>query len=192
MSIESNGVVHDLKSTEFKSLIERTAALNFKLEDSKNVFDKLFKDDAEEFVKQLQRMATNLEKIANTYKKELDTAKTVGILANITALDEEVRQKLINELVEKGILPSQVVVEIERTSGKSKRKPREIKLVDINIGGNVYKFKPDGKSFIEKSFEGMTEVEVASLFKENGIDSALLAVKGKEEKANFIASYTVE
>ncbi|MEX5392543.1 hypothetical protein WCE19_22065, partial [Enterobacter cloacae] len=183
----SNGIVYDLTNTSFKSLIERVSALNFKFEDSKkDILEKLFKKEsekeAEEFINQLLRMATNLTNIANAYKKEIDTKKSADIAASIDQLDADTRQVLINQLVEKGFIPKPVVVEIERT-GRAKdnrqKSSRTMTTTIIVIGGTEYEVKTDAKTFIGRSFIGMDENEVKSVFKENGIPEDSVNIKGK-------------
>ncbi|EPK7663818.1 hypothetical protein MOV73_000893 [Raoultella ornithinolytica] len=193
----SNGIVYDLTNTSFKSLIERVSALNFKFEDSKkDILEKLFKKEsekeAEEFINQLLRMATNLTNIANAYKKEIDTKKSADIAASIDQLDAETRQVLINQLVEKGFIPKPVVVEIERT-GRAKdnrqKSSRTMTTTIIVIGGTEYEVKTDAKTFIGRSFIGMDENEVKSVFKANGISEDSINIKGKTDKPKFIAKY---
>nr|WP_281959364.1 hypothetical protein [Enterobacter mori] len=193
----SNGIVYDLTNTSFKSLIERVSALNFKFEDSKkDILEKLFKKvsekEAEEFINQLLRMATNLTNIANAYKKEIDTKKSADIAASIDQLDADTRQVLINQLVEKGFIPKPVVVEIERT-GRAKdnrqKSSRTMTTTIIVIGGTEYEVKTDAKTFIGRSFIGMDENEVKSVFKENGIPEDSVNIKGKTDKPKFIAKY---
>lgn len=193
----SNGIVYDLTNTSFKSLIERVSALNFKFEDSKkDILEKLFKKEsekeAEEFINQLLRMATNLTNIANAYKKEIDTKKSADIAASIDKLDADTRQVLINQLVEKGFIPKPVVVEIERT-GKAKdnkqKFSRTMTTTLIVIGGKEYEVKTDAKTFIGRSFIGMDENEVKSVFKENGIPEDSVNIRGKTDKPKFIAKY---
>ncbi|RTP86859.1 hypothetical protein EKN35_19355 [Enterobacter asburiae] len=196
---DSNGIVHNLGNASFKSLIERIAAMNFKFEDTKNdILEKLFKDDkgftadAEEFISQLQRMAANLTAIATAYKKEMDSKKSAGITADIAGLDADVRQDLINQLVEKGYIPKPIVVEIERT-GKAidnkQKSSRTMTTTLIVIGGKEYEVKTDAKTFIGRSFIGMDENEVKSVFKENGIPEDSVNIKGKTDKPKFIAKY---
>ncbi|EFH1084279.1 MULTISPECIES: hypothetical protein [Enterobacteriaceae] len=193
----SNGIVYDLTNTSFKSLIERVSALNFKFEDSKkDILEKLFKKEsekeAEEFINQLLRMATNLTNIANAYKKEIDTKKSADIAASIDQLDADTRQVLINQLVEKGFIPKPVVVEIERT-GRAKdnrqKSSRTMTTTIIVIGGTEYEVKTDAKTFIGRSFIGMDENEVKSVFKANGISEDSINIKGKTDKPKFIAKY---
>ncbi|WP_406808015.1 hypothetical protein [Enterobacter cloacae] len=193
----SNGIVYDLTNTSFKSLIERVSALNFKFEDSKkDILEKLFKKEsekeAEEFINQLLRMATNLTNIANAYKKEIDTKKSADIAASIDQLDADTRQVLINQLIEKGFIPKPVVVEIERT-GRAKdnrqKSSRTMTTTIIVIGGTEYEVKTDAKTFIGRSFIGMDENEVKSVFKENGIPEDSVNIKGKTDKPKFIAKY---
>ena len=193
----SNGIVYDLTNTSFKSLIERVSALNFKFEDSKkDILEKLFKKEsekeAEEFINQLLRMATNLTNIANAYKKEIDIKKSADIAASIDQLDADTRQVLINQLVEKGFIPKPVVVEIERT-GRAKdnrqKSSRTMTTTIIVIGGTEYEVKTDAKTFIGRSFIGMDENEVKSVFKENGISEDSVNIKGKTDKPKFIAKY---
>lgn len=193
----SNGIVYDLTNTSFKSLIERVSALNFKFEDSKkDILEKLFKKEsekeAEEFINQLLRMATNLTNIANAYKKEIDTKKSADIAASIDQLDADTRQVLINQLVEKGFIPKPVVVEIERT-GRAKdnrqKSSRTMTTTIIVIGGTEYEVKTDAKTFIGRSFIGMDENEVRSVFKANGISEDSVNIKGKTDKPKFIAKY---
>ncbi|SVT23698.1 Uncharacterised protein [Klebsiella pneumoniae] len=193
----SNGIVYDLTNTSFKSLIERVSALNFKFEDSKkDILEKLFKKEsekeAEEFINQLLRMATNLTNIANAYKKEIDTKKSADIAASIDQLDADTRQVLINQLVEKGFIPKPVVVEIERT-GRAKdnrqKSSRTMTTTIIVIGGTEYEVKTDAKKFIGRSFIGMDENEVKSVFKANGISEDSINIKGKTDKPKFIAKY---
>ncbi|MBT1787256.1 hypothetical protein KKZ89_15510 [Enterobacter bugandensis] len=193
----SNGIVYDLTNTSFKSLIERVSALNFKFEDSKkDILEKLFKKEsereAEEFINQLLRMATNLTNIANAYKKEIDTKKSADIAASIDQLDADTRQVLINQLVEKGFIPKPVVVEIERT-GRAKdnrqKSSRTMTTTIIVIGGTEYEIKTDAKTFIGRSFIGMDENEVRSVFKANGISEDSVNIKGKTDKPKFIAKY---
>ena len=193
----SNGIVYDLTNTSFKSLIERVSALNFKFEDSKkDILEKLFKKEsekeAEEFINQLLRMATNLTNIANAYKKEIDTKKSADIAASIDQLDADTRQVLINQLVEKGFIPKPVVVEIERT-GRAKdnrqKSSRTMTTTIIVIGGTEYEIKTDAKTFIGRSFIGMDENEVRSVFKANGISEDTVNIKGKTDKPKFIAKY---
>lgn len=193
----SNGIVYDLTNTSFKSLIERVSALNFKFEDSKkDILEKLFKKEsekeAEEFINQLLRMATNLTNIANAYKKEIDIKKSADIAASIDQLDADTRQVLINQLVEKGFIPKPVVVEIERT-GRAKdnrqKSSRTMTTTIIVIGGTEYEVKTDAKTFIGRSFIGMDENEVKSVFKENGIPEDSVNIKGKTDKPKFIAKY---
>lgn len=193
----SNGIVYDLTNTSFKSLIERVSALNFKFEDSKkDILEKLFKKEsekeAEEFINQLLRMATNLTNIANAYKKEIDTKKSADIAASIDQLDADTRQVLINQLVEKGFIPKPVVVEIERT-GRAKdnrqKSSRTMTTTIIVIGGTEYEVKTDAKTFIGRSFIGMDENEVKSVFKENSIPEDSVNIKGKTDKPKFIAKY---
>lgn len=193
----SNGIVYDLTNTSFKSLIERVSALNFKFEDSKkDILEKLFKKEsekeAEEFINQLLRMATNLTNIANAYKKEIDTKKSADIAASIDQLDADTRQVLINQLVEKGFIPKPVVVEIERTGrGKdnTRKSSRTMTTTIIVIGGTEYEIKTDAKTFIGRSFIGMDENEVKSVFKANGISEDSVNIKGKTDKPKFIAKY---
>lgn len=193
----SNGIVYDLTNTSFKSLIERVSALNFKFEDSKkDILEKLFKKEsekeAEEFINQLLRMATNLTNIANAYKKEIDTKKSADIAASIDQLDADTRQVLINQLVEKGFIPKPEVVEIERT-GRAKdnrqKSSRTMTTTIIVIGGTEYEVKTDAKTFIGRSFIGMDENEVKSVFKANGISEDSINIKGKTDKPKFIAKY---
>lgn len=193
----SNGIVYDLTNTSFKSLIERVSALNFKFEDSKkDILEKLFKKEsvkeAEEFINQLLRMATNLTNIANAYKKEIDTKKSADIAASIDQLDADTRQVLINQLVEKGFIPKPVVVEIERT-GRAKnnrqKSSRTMTTTIIVIGGTEYEVKTDAKTFIGRSFVGMDENEVKSVFKANGISEDSVNIKGKTDKPKFISKY---
>lgn len=193
----SNGIVYDLTNTSFKSLIERVSALNFKFEDSKkDILEKLFKKEsekeAEEFINQLLRMATNLTNIANAYKKEIDTKKSADIAASIDQLGADTRQVLINQLVEKGFIPKPVVVEIERT-GRAKdnrqKSSRTMTTTIIVIGGTEYEVKTDAKTFIGRSFIGMDENEVKSVFKANGISEDSINIKGKTDKPKFIAKY---
>lgn len=193
----SNGIVYDLTNTSFKSLIERVSALNFKFEDSKkDILEKLFKKEsekeAEEFINQLLRMATNLTNIANAYKKEIDTKKSADIAASIDQLDADTRQVLINQLVEKGFIPKPVVVEIERT-GRAKdnrqKSSRTMTTTIIVIGGTEYEIKTDAKTFIGRSFIGMDENEVRSVFKANSISEDSVNIKGKTDKPKFIAKY---
>lgn len=193
----SNGIVYDLTNTSFKSLIERVSALNFKFEDSKkDILEKLFKKEsekeAEEFINQLLRMANNLTNIANAYKKEIDTKKSADIAASIDQLDADTRQVLINQLVEKGFIPKPVVVEIERT-GRAKdnrqKSSRTMTTTIIVIGGTEYEIKTDAKTFIGRSFIGMDENEVRSVFKANGISEDSVNIKGKTDKPKFIAKY---
>lgn len=193
----SNGIVYDLTNNSFKSLIERASALNFKFEDSKkDILEKLFKKEsekeAEEFINQLLRMATNLTNIANAYKKELDEKKSADIAASIDQLDADTRQVLINQLVEKGFIPKPVVVEIERT-GKAidnkQKSSRTMTTTIIVIGGTEYEIKTDAKTFIGRSFIGMDENEVKSVFKANGISEDSVNIKGKTDKPKFIAKY---
>lgn len=193
----SNGIVYDLTNTSFKSLIERVSALNFKFEDSKkDILEKLFKKEsekeAEEFINQLLRMATNLTNIANAYKKEINTKKSADIAASIDQLDADTRQVLINQLVEKGFIPKPVVVEIERT-GRAKdnrqKSSRTMTTTIIVIGGTEYEIKTDAKTFIGRSFIGMDENEVRSVFKANSISEDSVNIKGKTDKPKFIAKY---
>lgn len=193
----SNGIVYDLTNTSFKSLIERVSALNFKFEDSKkDILEKLFKKEsekeAEEFINQLLRMATNLTNIANAYKKEIDTKKSADIAASIDQLDADTRQVLINQLVEKGFIPKPVVVEIERTGrvkDNTRKSSRTMTTTIIVIGGTEYEIKTDAKTFIGRSFIGMDENEVKSVFKANGISEDSVNIKGKTDKPKFIAKY---
>jgi DNA-binding ferritin-like protein (Dps family) len=193
----SNGIVYDLTNTSFKSLIERVSALNFKFEDSKkDILEKLFKKEsekeAEEFINQLLRMATNLTNIANAYKKEIDTKKSADIAASIDQLDADTRQVLINQLVEKGFIPKPVVVEIERTrrvKDNTQKSSRTMTTTIIVIGGTEYEIKTDAKTFIGRSFLGMDENEVKSVFKANGISEDSVNIKGKTDKPKFIAKY---
>ncbi|HBV4971027.1 TPA: hypothetical protein MDZ92_002708 [Klebsiella pneumoniae] len=193
----SNGIVYDLTNTSFKSLIERVSALNFKFEDSKkDILEKLFKKEsekeAEEFINQLLRMATNLTNIANAYKKEIDTKKSADIAASIDQLDADTRQVLINQLVEKGFIPKPVVVEIEwtgRAKDNRQKSSRTMTTTIIVIGGTEYEVKTDAKTFIGRSFIGMDENEVKSVFKANGISEDSINIKGKTDKPKFIAKY---
>ncbi|MEH3607222.1 hypothetical protein POW08_06010 [Enterobacter kobei] len=194
----SNGIVYDLTNTSFKSLIERVSALNFKFEDSKkDILEKLFKKEsekeAEEFINQLLRMATNLSNIANAYKKEMDEKKSAALSQEIVNLPEDVRQALIAKMVEEGFFPKSAKAKTKNVGSelsKGTRKPREEKpSVLLHIGGEDYSFKPNGVILISNSFEGMTKEEVRSLFIANGIPETELDIKGKEGKQAFIAKY---
>ncbi|HAS1057783.1 TPA: hypothetical protein I3776_001390 [Enterobacter cloacae] len=194
----SNGIVYDLTNNSFKSLIERASALNFKFEDSKkDILEKLFKkesdEEAEEFINQLLRMATNLTNIANAYKKELDEKKSAALSETISTLPEDVRQDLIAKMIEKGFFPKSAKAKTKNAGSefsKGTRKPREEKpSVLLHIGGEDYSFKPNGVILISNSFEDMTKEEVRSLFIANGIPETELDIKGKEGKQAFIAKY---
>lgn len=191
----SNGIVYDLTNNSFKSLIERASALNFKFEDSKkDILEKLFKKESEkeakEFINQLLRMATNLTNIANAYKKELDEKKSADLSDAIAELPEDVRQALIAKMVEEGLIPKSVKAKTNgKAVGDKPKATRTMTTTIIIIGGDEYEIKTDAKTFVGRSFIGMNEDEVKSVFKANGISEDSVNIKGKTDKPKFIAKY---
>lgn len=163
---KDTGIVHDLTNTDYKKLIERTAGKNFKLNDCKADFDKLFKENPHEFIEQLNRVSRNLSLVAQEYKKDLDASKVDDIKQQIMHLDESVKAALLASL---GIRNGKGKPTTEK--GVSQRK-----VVNVTVDGKVYGIKETGN----------ISAELKELIKSKGFD-----YKG-EKRLKFFDEFKTE